>query len=101
MPVQIGKQARNRPPVSRKSGTTRKAGSAAAKNKPDVDENPADPPPDPKTSIPKGLHPALGPLLDDLIRDGLTWTPQKRARWKATWDQTLDYAYPEQAPEGQ
>jgi hypothetical protein len=101
MPVQIAKQARNRPPVSRKA-STRKAGGAVVKTKADVEDNEADSPLDPKASIPKGLHPALGPLLDDLIRDGSTWTQQKRARWKATWDQTLDYAYPEQeAPEGQ
>lgn len=94
----LAKQARNRP------ATTRKAATATQKPKPKAEATPTDPPPpDPKTSVPKGLHPALVPLVEDLIKEGPTWTTKKRGRWKATWDQTLDYAYPEQedATEGQ
>jgi hypothetical protein len=83
----LAKQARNRPTTSRKPGSP-------PKPKRKQDEQKLPDPPDPRASLPKGLHPALVPLLDDLIRDGAGWTPQKRARWKATWDQNLDYAYP-------
>jgi hypothetical protein len=91
----LAKQARNRP------ATTRKAGNATSKPKPKGDESkPLTPEVKTSLDLPTGLHEALVPLLKDLARDGANWTSRAKARWKATWDANLDYAYPvEDEPE--
>lgn len=97
MPPQIAKQARNRPTVTRKPSGQRRhstdeqgTGGGA-----DVDKTSTSPT---KTALP--VHAALEPLLRDLAQIGATWSAAERARWKATWDAVLDYAYPEAAKEG-
>lgn len=94
LPPQLAKQARNRPSVSRKGASSRRKtievegqtgtqlADGGAAHKP------------PAAELPSGLHEALRPLLNDLVKDGPTWDSRQRARWKRTWDQTLDYAYP-------
>ena len=96
MPPQVAKQARNRPVVNRRSGSRRTQTEMLSESNPPLPP----PPPPPADSVPDGLHPALVPLLRDLAENGPSWTVRLRDRWKRTWDQSLDYAYPvEEEPE--
>jgi hypothetical protein len=90
MPSQIAKQARNRPPVSRK-GTASKgrkpggSGQSASQTPPApliVDERA------------KKLSPLLENLIDDLARIAPTWTAAAQKNWKLMWDTALNYTYP-------
>lgn len=99
MPPQVAKQARNKPTVSRRTASRRKEPLIAPKPPDDegqLDDEGEERPPE----LPAGLPDALIPLLRDLARDGPTWTPKARARWKRTWDQNLEYAFPTEDEEG-
>ena len=102
LPPQVAKQARNKPAVTRnKAVITRKPSLKLGEEGagPETDASPRRDilkkgAPPAEIVAPEGLHDALVPLLRDLAKDGPTWTDRGRARWKKTWDQTLDYAYP-------
>lgn len=101
LPPQVAKQARNKPTVSRKAAPKAKTGDGSAKPQDggvDDGHTPAKDPP-PHDDLASLLHPTLVPLLRDLVAEGPAWTSRERARWKRTWDQTLDYAYPEEEDE--
>jgi hypothetical protein len=92
MSPQVAKQARNKPTVARRSAAKAKPDQAAAGDstltKPEGDQVPE------KPQLPMKLHPLVRTLLEDLERDGATWTARNRNRWRVMWDQALDYAYP-------
>lgn len=91
MQPQVAKQARNRPSVTRKQ-----SGKRSTNDRPKQEGNgdSPPPPPPPPQDAPKGIHHALVPLLNDLALLGPGWDAKTSARWKQTWDHTLDYAYP-------
>ena len=91
VPAGIAKQARNRPSsTARKQPPKPPAGDGQMLKDPSLDAGP----PGLGSSVPKALHPALVPFLNDLVKIGRTWDDTTYHRWKETWDKVLVYAYP-------
>lgn len=96
VPPSIAKQARNRPPTSRKATKRKKADVSTVDETPSGDATDRDPPPPPDgaSDLPKGIPAALLPLLSDLAKVGPSWTQADHDRWLATFTAVLDYALP-------
>ena len=90
MQPQVTKQARLRSPVSKKNSSKQKK---TTEDQQHIDQH-VEVPRQAKTGRAAPLHPALAPLLQDLAVKGPVWDVRLASRWKATWSQVLDYAYP-------
>jgi hypothetical protein len=105
LPVNIAKQARNKPAPAKPGvrSRTRVGAGNGTKDGGTANAPTLNPPTLPVVTLPTGLHPALVPILEDLPKVASSWSREGRKRWEDTFLAVLTYAYPTTEPpaEGQ